>query len=104
MVAIKCDLCPFTTSFNYKLKRHQVMHSDLKPWPCTFPGCNYRATQKVHLKHHSLLHETKPELRKPFLCSFEGCGYRAVEKSKVKYARRVKPAGALLAVQNSAGT
>ena len=80
----KCDLCPFTTRFNSKLKLHRLaVHSELKPWPCTFPGCNYRAGQKVHLKQHSLSHEATLELRKPFLCTFEGCDYRATAKFTV---------------------
>ena len=85
MKVVKCDLCSFTAPTITRVRKHKLsVHSDLRPWPCTFPGCNYAAKLKGELTRHSLLHELEPELRNPLLCTFNDCVYRTNRKSKME--------------------
>ena len=44
-----------------------------RPYPCTFPGCNYAASQKRYLSDHVRVHTGA----RPFHCPWEGCDYAA---------------------------
>ena len=86
MKVVKCDLCLYTTTSVYTFKLHKLsVHSDLRPWQCTHPGCNYKgALTKRNLKLHLQSHESRLELRKPYICTFEDCDYRTGYKSAMK--------------------
>ena len=89
MKVLKCDLCSFTAPTSARVKLHKLsVHSDLRPWPCSFPGCNYAAKLKGELTRHSTLHELEPELRNPLLSTFEDCDYRTNPQSQLN--RHVK--------------
>ena len=80
----KCASCSYTARVYSNVKRHQLyVHSELKPWECSHPGCHYAAKTKGDLKTHLLLHETSQELRNPFHCTFKGCEYRAANKRRL---------------------
>ena len=80
-----CDECPFTVPNRVRLKSHKLsVHSDARPWGCTFPGCNFTAKWQVHLKRHLNTHESNPEVKKPFLCKFINCEYRAARKCSLE--------------------
>ena len=91
MRVFKCDLCPFQCNKNTTLKYHKLsIHSDLRPWKCTRPGCSYNCKLKGSLKVHLRLHESNPLLRKPFACTFKDCDYRASQKSSLKTHVRIR--------------
>ena len=67
VMAVKCDNCQFTGRFKSEVKyRKTLKHSDVRSWPCPFPGCPYSAKRKPGLNIHSRTHQTDPELLKPF--------------------------------------
>ena len=85
MNVFQCDLCSFSTPRSFNVRSHKIsVHSDLRPWKCTHPGCNFEAKLKQNLKQHLRLHETSLELRKPHVCTFTGCDYRASNKTALK--------------------
>ena len=81
-MVVKCDKCNFTALWNSLLKRHEIaVHSDLKPWKCSFIGCNYETKFKETLTSHARVHSTKVVVRTPFACTFDGCSYRSAQRS-----------------------
>ena len=82
----QCASCSYTNTRASQMKQHELsVHSGLRPWKCTHPGCHYAAKAKCNLNQHLKLHESNPELRKPYICTFRGCGYRAAKKAMVNY-------------------
>ena len=84
MKLLKCDQCPFQSNKITSLKTHKLLvHSDLRPWKCTHPGCSSKFKLKGNLKSPVKLHESHPLLRKPCACTFKDCDYRASCKSSL---------------------
>ena len=80
-----CSFCTFTAPTKTRVRYHELaIHSDLRPWPCTFPGCTHRAKRKCHLEQHIRIHETVLEIRKPYCCSFKHCDFRTPNKFALK--------------------
>lgn len=52
--AHSCVLCQKSFTTPYKLSRHFLIHSGVKPYTCSF--CPKRFTQANHLKKHKLVH------------------------------------------------
>merc|ERR1712113_162884 len=52
------------------------MGTNIKPYRCTHPGCNFRSRQKSHLTVHLRTHTGL----KPFTCPWKGCRYRCNQK------------------------
>ena len=78
---LTCDECSFTAPNRTRIKTHKIsVHSDCRPWACTFPGCNYAAKLQVNLKRHFNTHESNPEVKKRFTCKFQSCEYGASQK------------------------
>ena len=50
-----------------KLNHHASVHSEDRPFPCTFEGCAHRAKRKGSLKAHLKTHESKR--RREFHCT-----------------------------------
>lgn len=53
----QCKYCDFITNTLNNLKRHQVVHSDVKKYMCSVCGANFRTC--VGLKLHDLVHQEK---------------------------------------------
>lgn len=59
-----CDTCGKTFSMKHQLKRHVVLHSDVKPHVCT--KCSKSYARKDQLVHHMHSHKDS----KPYECSY----------------------------------
>ena len=83
-MVVQCNTCSFTHHYKCRVRAHQnQVHSDLKPWKCSFPLCTLQTNCKRTLKKHQKVHETNPEVKKPYSCSVDGCNYRATEKHAI---------------------
>jgi len=51
------------------LQRHELIHSDDKPFPCKREACGKSFKSQSHLKRHEATHMAE----KSFKCSFDGC-------------------------------
>ena len=90
-MVFKCDKCSYTNRLNSRVQSHiRIVHTDLQPWHCSFPGCNSRFKAKQRLTRHRRIHETHLELRKPFPCTFVNCDYRAPRRDTLAEHVRVK--------------
>ncbi|CAG2104550.1 unnamed protein product [Medioppia subpectinata] len=71
--------CHFKTKFNVNLNRHQLIHSNIKPFKCDFNDCN------KSYNHQSLLinHKNNVHLNKRFKCDFNDCNKYFTQKSHV---------------------
>lgn len=84
-MVVKCDECSFTARFPSEVKFHKFRtHSDVKPWPCKFPGCHYRGKTKSAVRIHQRTHETNPELKRPYECTRHNCNYRGMLERDVE--------------------
>ena len=72
-----CQLCDFTTTFNKRFRRHLASHSEERPFPCTFPGCSFRAKRRDSLKTHGKTHSPQE-----FRCPEPGCSHSHVSKNR----------------------
>ena len=72
------DECSFAAPKRTRIRSHKLLiHSDVRPWKCIFPGCNFSTKQQANLKLDFNTHESNPDLRKPFACKFQSCEYGA---------------------------
>ena len=46
-----------------------MIHTQEKPFKCTFPSCDYSCTSSSDVKRHSLIHSND----KPFKCDYPEC-------------------------------
>ena len=85
----KCSSCSFTTMHPGHVPRHErTVHSELRPWECSYPGCQYAAKTRCGLTRHLKSHPTNPKLRMPYCCTFKGCEYRAISNGNLKQHKR----------------
>ena len=83
-MANKCDQCSYTAAFRCMIRRHQTwVHSDQRPWECSFSDCRFRTKSEQILIEHKRKHETSVELRLPYSCAVVNCNYRAGVKSSL---------------------
>lgn len=59
-----CDACGKVFNMKYQLKRHVVLHSEVKPHRCT--KCSKTYARKDQLVHHMHTHKDS----KPYVCSY----------------------------------
>ena len=60
--------CDFTTTYNATLKRHEIKHSNDRPFVCEVEGCGKRFKRVRNYTKHLDIHKNKF-----FKCTFEGC-------------------------------
>jgi len=65
----KCAVCSRSFPRKKSLDTHKLIHSDVKPYQCTFPNCNRKFKQSGQLKTHFRLHTGE----KPFKCTYPLC-------------------------------
>ncbi|CAL1529988.1 unnamed protein product, partial [Lymnaea stagnalis] len=70
-----CLVCAKVFNARHQLKRHELTHTDKRPYCCDECGRAFR--QKVHLTDHQKRHQG----HRPFLCT--GCGKRFVLKNEM---------------------
>ena len=89
---VKCVLCSYTAPNPSTMKKHKIqVHTDLRPCPCTHPGCDFKGAKTLsNLNKHLKLHQLDPVLRKPFHCTVEGCDFRAPYKSVLNYHVKIR--------------
>ena len=81
----ECNQCTYKTGRSSDLSRHvKAVHEKLTPFQCSFPGCNYKASQRADFQRHRLTHETDPSVRRPFPCTSEGCDYSVTRKGSLE--------------------
>lgn len=64
-----CEQCLRGFPRKKSLDTHKLIHSNVKPYACTVPGCGRRFKQSGQLKTHIRLHTGE----RPFICSFDLC-------------------------------
>lgn len=67
-----CDLCGKTFSRLGNLNSHRKLHSDERPFVCTFAGCAASFKEKSHLTKHNRIHTDE----RPYACEVPDCGMR----------------------------
>lgn len=56
--------CKFTASTEEEFETHMDWHATERPWPCEYPGCNWRFSRKPDLKKHfKMVHEDYEEVQ-----------------------------------------
>ena len=78
----KCEQCDFCGDSNFALSCHSVVHTGVKAFPCTFPGCSYRAGWKSALQKHLVTHVADREKVLVFHC--DQCDYRAATNGNLR--------------------
>ena len=68
----KCIQCDFSAFWPSQLSQHKVVHSDEKPFACSFPGCHYRTKFRSHIKEHELRHDPALSTRHKCPICFKG--------------------------------
>ncbi|XP_070574982.1 zinc finger protein 407-like [Ptychodera flava] len=110
---IICEVCGMRFYDRGTWKIHFKIHTNDRPFKCTFVGCMYAFRQSTELKYHLLTHtDQKPFLcdfcgyagktqhaltkhrrthtgEKPFKCDFEGCNYASTTCSHLKRHKRL---------------
>ncbi|XP_054724296.1 zinc finger protein 888-like [Uloborus diversus] len=71
-----CTICGKTYASERYLKKHQIIHSDKKPFSCDF--CDYSSRHKAHLTRHLRLHTGE----KPYKCHH--CDFRSAYLESLK--------------------
>ncbi|KAJ5917505.1 hypothetical protein N7466_011059 [Penicillium verhagenii] len=57
-----CQTCEKAFRSPYALRMHQLTHTDLKPFHCSYEGCDQSFNHKSNMRRHKLLHLT-PEMQ-----------------------------------------
>ncbi|CAH0404099.1 unnamed protein product [Chilo suppressalis] len=57
-----CGICGKHLAYSANLKSHMRSHLDIKPYKCTFPGCNNRYKEKSSVKKHAVIHYPEQQM------------------------------------------
>ena len=73
--SVVCDICGAAYNDKSTLKKHRLVHdSDIRPFPCTHPGCTWRFKTDASRVAHVRAHTTEGKFRCPH------CGYNFRQK------------------------
>lgn len=67
--SIRCQVCGKQFHFRSSLNRHQLVHSDSKPYTCPHADCGYRFHDPSNAKRHELIHACSK-----YSCPEQACG------------------------------
>ncbi len=76
---LTCE-CGYLADCQFKMQRHNLIHTGGKPSMCSYPGCGKRFAQYSTLKIHERTHTGE----KSYVCSYPGCGKRFADHSTLK--------------------
>lgn len=65
-----CELCGRAFENKCGLRRHMTVHSEARPFKCTYEGCEKGFKTETALAGHIRTHTGE----KPYACSVPGCG------------------------------
>ncbi|CAG2101710.1 unnamed protein product [Medioppia subpectinata] len=89
-VALKVRLpdwpgCEYRCRDMTRMKDHQAIHSDDKPYACDWLQCEYKSRSSDGLRNHKKTHEDN----KPVSCDWPACEYRCRTKAQMKQHRLI---------------
>ena len=59
-----CEICNYRAVSQTSIDRHaKLVHSDKKPFACSFPGCQFRTNYPQNLEDHEIRHEPESSTR-----------------------------------------
>ncbi|KAK8830636.1 hypothetical protein WA577_004365 [Blastocystis sp. JDR] len=67
----KCSYCDLTFTKKQQLRKHEFLHTGIKPYPCSFPGCFQAFFSQARLTIHEKTHKEGSEC----VCSVTGCNF-----------------------------
>ena len=77
-----CDQCDYRGTTITYLRRHQIVHSNVKLFACDYPSCNFRTKTKRRLADHKRYkHVRDVDNLKAYSCG--QCGYSSKIKSNL---------------------
>lgn len=65
----ECEVCRKKCQSNHALAEHMRVHTDERPYACTFECCGARLKTSDQLTRHVRLHTGE----RPFVCHYDGC-------------------------------
>ena len=77
-----CKHCSKTFSTNFSLVRHQLVHTQIKPFQCAF--CTKTFALAQYQREHEFIHTNL----KPFVCGVNGCTESFRQRGKLSLHRR----------------
>ena len=78
---LTCDICPYATADRANFYRHMDTHAGIKPFVCTWAGCEFRSARKAGVDSHTMSHTGE----RPFACPVPWCDYASTSPSGLKY-------------------
>ena len=75
---IQCPECNKNFKEKHKLKRHMMVHTGEKPFPCYM--CGKKFSLEYNLRTHYRIHTGE----KPFLCEYPQCGKSFTQSGNLK--------------------
>ena len=75
----KCPHCDYFTDDRFRFERHLTIHSDERPFSCTYDGCEFKSKHESSLANHIKFVHQKV---KPYECHV--CGHKCSMKSSLR--------------------
>lgn len=76
---IRCETCGRTFITQSRLESHRLVHSDDRPYKCSYPDCTKSFKHMGDLTRHERTHGGKE-----FKCPVEGCPFSSTDKGNFK--------------------
>ncbi|CAG2114498.1 unnamed protein product [Medioppia subpectinata] len=72
--------CDYKVCDRWKLRLHQNIHTDERPYVCDWPECGKRFRRPTALRDHKNIHNNV----KPYACHWPGCQYRCCNSGNAR--------------------